>query len=98
MCCATRPQPRKAATRPAHLCRGRGGRGCRCYTGPRRSRFRTDPAVVAGPGLPPLRLHPGWPVAAAPAMAPQSPQAPPVLISETLSHGFRSGQANVFYH
>ena len=35
MCRAAIVQPRKPATRPAHLCRGRGGRGCRCHVSAR---------------------------------------------------------------
>lgn len=72
MCCATRPLPRKPASRPAHLCRGRGGRGCRCHAGARRQ--------LAGPGHV-LRWRPA-PDDPPPGIAalhdpPQQPQAPP---------------------
>ncbi|MCV2446601.1 MULTISPECIES: hypothetical protein [Paracoccus] len=77
MCCATRPQPRKATPRPAHLCRGRGGRGCRCHAGARRRLARP---VLAGNGHP-LRWRPA-PEDPPPVMRvlhdpPQRPQAPP---------------------
>lgn len=72
MCCAKGPQPRKAAPRPAHLCRGRGGRGCRCHAAARRQ--------LAGPGHV-LRWRPA-PDDPPPGIAalhdpPQRQQAPP---------------------
>lgn len=46
--CEPTPHPRRATTRPAHLCRGKGGRGCRCHPRARRDAARplTDRASV----------------------------------------------------
>ncbi len=70
MCCAAKPlaAPRKAAIRPAHMCRGRGGRGCRCHV-------RARPAMTAAVPTPPRDLRPAIPPA--PHKAPQRPQGPP---------------------
>lgn len=75
MCCATRPQPRKAATRSAHLCRGRGGRGCRCHAGARRQSARPGHVLRWRPA--PDDPPPGI---AALHDPPQRPQAPPRLV------------------
>lgn len=81
MCCAAKslavspvpPAPRRASAqrrapvRAAHLCRGRGGRGCRCHMAVR-------PAVAQSHPVPPRILHLPAPQ---PAHSPQPPQGPP---------------------
>ncbi|WJS85266.1 hypothetical protein [Paracoccus sp. TOH] len=75
-CCPT-PRPRRAATRVPHLCRGRGGRGCRCHVA---ARLRLSRPVLAGNGHA-LRWCPD--AAETPPRhqvlhhLPQHPQAPP---------------------
>ena len=65
-------EPRRAATRARHLCRGRGGRGCRCHIAAR--------PVVAHDAHP-LRWHAGQeaaqPLALVVPRSPRRPQAPP---------------------
>ena len=76
----TMPKPRRAAARAAHLCRGRGGRGCRCH-------FDARPAlaspVLAGNGHPlswrALRDDP-HPPALPMQKRPLHPQAPPLPV------------------
>ncbi|TJZ90467.1 hypothetical protein FA743_15085 [Paracoccus gahaiensis] len=64
---------RRVATRPAHRCRGRGDRACRCHVTARPRLARPVP-------LP--RPHRNWHLAAPtrrdlPDLAPLRPQAPP---------------------
>ncbi|WP_347265627.1 hypothetical protein [Paracoccus sp. (in: a-proteobacteria)] len=85
MTCTTRlachdTPPRRAATRAPHLCRGRGGRGCRCHMTARR---RLSRPVLAGDGHP-LRWRPAaldlQPLFPPPAALPRRPQAPPLPV------------------
>lgn len=78
MCCQPRKPtpaavaraPRRAAVRPAHLCRGQGGRGCRCHQRGRRA--NAAPRVAQ----PRDRMPPRRPAEAA-AEPPGRPQGPP---------------------
>lgn len=71
---------RRATPRAPHLCRGRGGRGCRCHVAARRPLVRP---FAAGNGhalrwrLPPEDLPPPALILHDP---PQRPQAPPRLV------------------
>lgn len=76
MCRATNPDavsapPRRAATRVAHVCRGRGGRGCRCHVASRP--YLALAQLVTPPVLVPAVLcqlqH-----------APRRPQGPPLSV------------------
>ncbi|KGJ12264.1 hypothetical protein EQ718_03720 [Paracoccus versutus] len=76
-CASIRRPPRRAPTRAPHLCRGRGGRGCRCHVA---ARPRLARPVLAGDGHP-LRWRPtpgeGPPRQPGLNHVPQHPQAPP---------------------
>lgn len=79
MCCRSqaRPvfRPRRAAVRPAHLCRGRGGRGCRCHQQGRRLAARVPPAFLA-PELEEITLPQPAEMAVWPPCRPQGPPMP----------------------
>ena len=78
MCCPSvtlRParRPRRAPVRPAHLCRGRGGRGCRCHQRDRGLAARAPVTLRARDA----DLLPVLQPAEAAADPPGRPQAPP---------------------
>ncbi|MDK8872074.1 MULTISPECIES: hypothetical protein [Paracoccus] len=79
--CAAIPRPpRRAATRAPHLCRGRGGRGCRCHVAARPHLARP---VLAGDGHPlRWRREPGDGPQPGQILhhPPQYPQAPPIPV------------------
>lgn len=72
--------PRRVAVLAAYLCRGRGGRCCRCHVLARRRHARP---VLAGNGHP-LRWRPVArdlsPLYPPPARMPHRPQAPPLPV------------------
>lgn len=78
--CPPVPQPRRANTRTPHLCRGRGGRGCRCHIA---ARPRLSRPVLSGNGHAltwrALRDDP-HPRGLPPQQAPQHPQGPPLPV------------------
>lgn len=85
MCCRSEPRPavtrpRRAAVRPAHLCRGRGGRGCRCHQQGRRRVARAPLAFLAPE---PSEIAPLRPAETA-AWPPRRPQGPPHRLFDTL--------------
>ncbi|MCG6111414.1 MAG: hypothetical protein MEQ74_04390 [Paracoccus sp.] len=65
-CC----RARAATTRPAHLCRGRGDRACRCHLSARPRHARPAPR-------PAPRVADAWARRDQPDRAPARPQAPP---------------------
>ena len=88
MCCRSatpRPArpPRRAPVRPAHLCRGQGGRGCRCHQRDRGLAARAPLALRARDA----DLLPVLSPAEAAADPPGRPQAPPFALSTPMKHG-----------
>lgn len=92
MCCNARKPiptaaraPRRAAVRPAHLCRGQGGRGCRCH-----QRGRRVTAQAPRVAQPRDRMPPRRPAEAA-AEPPGRPQGPPARLFDPDIHANRRG-------
>ena len=91
MCCQPRKPipaasaPRRAAVRPAHLCRGQGGRGCRCHQRGRRITAQAPMRPHPGDLMPPPRP------AEAAAEPPGRPQAPPLRLFDLKHHANRKG-------
>ncbi|AGT09727.1 hypothetical protein JCM7686_2671 [Paracoccus aminophilus JCM 7686] len=86
---------RRALARPAHLCRARGDRRCRCHIGARtrlaRLTLSLRPLLVADVPHPGRSRLQSLFERQAPQQAPLRPQAPPFTSSAALSSSFRTG-------